>query len=88
MRCGLRPRCWVAENLLRLPPGLWHIPQMSRHRTQQKPPDGNAISRMEELRLATEEQMERLELVAVDLLAEIRMARRILRGRTRKRPGW
>lgn len=43
---------------------------------------------MEELKLATEEQMERLELVAVDLLAEIRMARRILQGRTRKRPGW
>jgi hypothetical protein len=41
---------------------------------------------MEELRLATEEQMERMEGVALDLLAAIRMTRRILRGRTRKRP--
>lgn len=43
---------------------------------------------MEKLKLETEEQMERLEGVALDLLAEIRMTRRILRGRTRKRPGW
>lgn len=41
------------------------------------------MSPVQELRQATEEQLDRLELVAADLLAEIRLTRRMVRGRKR-----
>ena len=40
--------------------------------------------RLEEMRRVSEEQLDRLELVAVDLLAEIRLARRVVQGQARK----
>lgn len=40
--------------------------------------------RLEEMRRVSEEQLDRLELVAVDLLTEIRLARRLMTGQVRK----
>jgi hypothetical protein len=60
---------------------------MSQHRKQQNETNARRIRRLEEVREATEEQIQRLEMVALDLLTEIRLTRRQL-TRKCKRPGW
>jgi hypothetical protein len=57
---------------------------MSRHRKPQEETNEPMRQQLAAMRRAADEQMERLEAVALDLLAEIRMARRCLTRRTGK----